>query len=276
MAASWLWNRRPVASPPSGGASIAILPFTSLSTDRKDDYFAEGLAVEMHDALAGVQGLKVAAQMTPKAGSRDADVKAIGKRLGVATVLDASVRRAGSHLRINARLSDTSTGYTLWSRIYDREMTDVFATQSEIANEVVRSLLGVLPGRREALAKRLAPTTSVAAFDAYLKGLRQLRLSAGDGDVDHAIGFFSQALAADRGFSRAQAGICRSQLRRFTNLRNADAYESARLACLRAQEMDPGSSEVDLALAEMHRVRGEFDKAIGYYSKAQSDSRAPA
>jgi TolB-like protein/DNA-binding winged helix-turn-helix (wHTH) protein/Flp pilus assembly protein TadD len=272
VATSWLWSRRPVAPPVPGSASIAILPFTSLGADRKDDYFAEGLAVEMHDALAGVQGLKVAAQMTPKAAGRDADVKAIGQRLGVAAVLDASVRRAGSRMRINARLSDTATGYTLWSRTYDREMTDVFATQSEIANEVVRSLLGVLPGRREILAERLAPTTSVAAFDAYLKGLRQLRLSAGDGDVDHAIGFFSQALAADGGFVRAQIGICRSELSRFEALRNADAFGRAHAACLRAEKMNPRLGEVNLALGELHRVRGEPGKAIEYYAKVEGNS----
>ena len=272
-AASWFWSRRPVAPPLPGGASIAILPFTNLSADRKDDYFAEGLAVEMHDALAGVQGLKVAARMSPAAaGNRDVDVKALGNRLGVATVLDASVRRAGSRMRINARLSDTSTGYTLWSRTYDRQMTDVFATQSEIANEVVQSLLGVLPGRREVLAKRLAPTTSVAAFDAYLKGLRQLRLSTSDGEVDHAIGFFSQALAADGGFVRAQIGICRSELSRFEALRNADAFGRAHAACLRAEKMNPRLGEVNLALGELHRVRGEPGKAIEYYAKVEGDT----
>lgn len=258
-------------------ASIAVLPFTSLSSSRDDSYFAEGLAVEMHDALAAVQGLKVAAQMSPSAASRGADAKSLGERLGVATVLDASVRRNGPRIRISARLSDTSSGYTLWSQTYDRHISDIFATQSEIANEVVQSLLGVLPGRREALAKRLTPTKNIAAFDAYLKGLQRLLRSDGDGNRDNAIVFFNQALAADSGFARAQAGICRSEVARFVNLRDAGAYERARATCQRAQEMDAGSSEVNLALAELHHARGDLGKAIKHYTKAQADpAREPA
>ena len=259
-------------------ASVAVLPFTSLSSDRDDSYFAEGLAVEMHDALAGVEGLKVAAQMSPGArNTRATDVKALGSALGVATVLDASVRRNGSRVRISARLSDTATGFTLWSHTYDRQMSDVFATQSEIAKEVVESLMGVLPGRSEALAKRLTPTRNVAAYDAYLKGLQQLRRADADGDARHAISFFSKALAADAGFARAQAGICLSQLRRFESVRDVDAYRRAHAACMRASGMDPALREVSLALAEMHRVRGEFGKAVAYYDKAlQAPSLRPA
>ena len=275
-AALWAWHDRATAPPAPADASIAILPFSNLGSS--DDYFAEGLAVEMHDALAGVEGLKVAALMSPAPTNRgDADVKALGSRLGVATVLDASVRRAGARVRINARLSDCTTGYTLWSRSYDRELSDVFATQSEIANEVVQSLLGVLPGRREALAERLTPTRNVAAFDAYLKGLQRLLRSDGSGSEEQAIGFFNQALAKDGGFSRAQAGICRSEAARFETRRDAGAFERAQAACGRAAKMDPGLSEVNLALAELHYVRGDIGKAIEHYAKAEVDpARRPS
>lgn len=275
-AALWAWNDR--ATAPPADASVAIRPFSNLDSDRSGDYFAEGLAVEMHDALAGVEGLKVAAQLSPASASlHGADVKALGSRLGVATVLDASVRRAGARVRINARLSDCTTGYTLWSRTYDRELSDVFATQSEIANEVVRSLLGVLPGRREALTQRLAPTKNVAAFDAYLQGLQRLLRSDGSGGEEQAIGFFNQALAADRGFARAQAGICRAEAARFETRRDADAFDRAQAACARAANMDPGLSEVNLALAELHYARGDIGKAIEHYAKAEVDpARRPS
>lgn len=272
IAAISLWDGRSSRSNPRAKASIAVMPFENLGGNRDDDYFAEGLALEMHDALAGVQGLTVAAEMSPAvAATRETDVKALGERLGVATVLDASVRREGTKLRINARLSDTTTGYTLWSKTYDHEIAGVFATQTEIADEVVRSLLGAIPGRNEALAKRLAPTRNVAAFDAYLMGLQQLRLSAVDGDIEHAIGLFKQALVADSGFALAQAGICRSELFRFESLRDANAYQRARDACLRAVKMDPGLGEVDLALGELHQARGKFDQALEYYAKAEAD-----
>ncbi|RZA25864.1 MAG: hypothetical protein EOP92_42930, partial [Lysobacteraceae bacterium] len=277
VAAASLWNDRSPAGSDRAPASIAVMPFVNLGKDRDDDYFAEGLALEMHDALAGVQGLTVAAEMSPAAAAnREADVKALGKRLGVATVLDASVRREGARVRISARLSDTATGYTLWSKTYDHQVDGVFATQTEIAEEVVRSLLGAIPGRREALARRLAPTRNVAAFDAYLRGLQQLRLSAVDGDLDHAIGLFKQALAADGRFALAQAGICRSELFRFEALRDAGAYARALESCGRAEKMDPGLDEVALAMGNLHHARGEFDLAIAQYARAEASPASKA
>lgn len=260
-------------------ASVAVLPFASLGPDRDQDFFAEGLAAEMHDALAGVEGLKVAARIPPSAAAGlDPDVRNVGKALGVATVLDASVRRDGDRIRINARLSDCTTGFTLWSESYEREVGDIFRTQTEIAEQVVQSLLGAMPGDREALAGRLAPTRSAAAFDAYLRGLQHLRLaSGGGGGVDTAVEWFDRALEEDSGFFRAQAGICRSQLVRFDADRNAQAFENARTACALAREMAPGSAEIDLALGDLHRASGDYEQAMAYYAKARRDqARAPA
>ena len=269
IASLWDWS---ASDPAATDASVVVMPFRNLSDNRDDDYFAEGLAVEMHDALAGVQGLKVAAQMSPAASNaRDADVKAVGKRLGVATVLHASVRRGGQSVRINAVLSDTSTGYTLWSHSYDRELSDVFATQIEIADEVVRSLMGVLPQQRETLVKRLQPTKNVAAFDFYLRGLQSLRRASGNDHGESAIGFFSTALAKDGNFARAQAAICMAEARRFEYWHDSGAYGRARSACARAREMDPESGEAVLALGNLHRVRGEYAEALGQYRKIADD-----
>ncbi len=260
----------PTARP--GEASIAVLPFTSLSDDRDDSYFAEGLAVEMHDALAGVPGLKVAARVASDPTAEGApDIRALGRTLGVATVLDASVRREGARVRINARLSDTASGFTLWSDSYERDAADVFAVQSEIASEVVQSLLGVLPGDRPALSARLAPTRNLDAYDAYLKGLQQLGTGGDDARLVNAVGFFNQALAADAGFARAQAGICRAEIARFEEARDTPAFERARAACARAQQMDPTLREVSLALGDLHRVRSEFAQATVHYTRALDD-----
>lgn len=278
------WIVRPPAPPPAPTpappprASIAVMPFSNLGPDRDDDYFAEGLALELHDALAGVEGLVVAARISPALAARsESDVRAIGERVGVATVLDATVRREGSRLRINARLSDTGSGYTLWSRAYDRELVDVFATQSEIASEVVTALLGVIPETHAQLTDRLTPTNNLAAFDAYLRGLQQLRLSGSSGSVDTAVGFFNRALSEDDGFVRAQAGICRSELARFTGLRSAEAFEAARTACARAREMDPGAPEVELALGDLHLAQARYDEAMAHYERARQDpAQAPS
>ena len=269
MWAGFYWLRPPALS---ASPSIAVLPFTSISSDPDDTYFAEGLAVEMHDALAGVQGLQVAAQLSPAmAPAADADVKALGTRFGVASVLGASVRREGARVRINARLSDTITGYTLWSHSYDRELSDVFATQGEIADEVVQSLMGVLPGQREALARRLRPTRDLAAFDSYLRGLQSLRSASGGDRGKSAIGFFNTALAKDAGFVRAQAALCRAEARRFEYWHDSEAYGRARRACTRAGELDPGSAEAALAFGNLHRVRREFPQALAQYRKVADD-----
>ncbi len=265
----WAQQRHDVAPAPRE-ASVAVLPFTTLSDDRQDRYFAEGLAAEMHAALAGVQGLKVAAWQSPSALQPDEDAVAVGKRLGVATVLDASVRRAGDHVRISARLADTRSGYTLWSRTYDRSLSDVFATQSDIAHEVATSLVGVMPDAGEGLRQRLQPTPNVAAFDAYLRGMQQL-LSPGGGGDERALVHFRQALEIDQRFARAQAGICRVELWRFENNRDAAAYERARLACLRAENMDPRMGEVVLALADLNRVQGDMARAEALYRRIEND-----
>ena len=265
-------DRRPQVQP--GDASIAVLPFVSLSDDRSDSYFAEGLAVELHDALAGVPGLKVASCRAQSAcGTRGADVRRIGKLLGVATVLDADVRREGQRVRINARLSDTRTGYTVWSGSYERELKGVFALQREIAGEVVRSLPRIKAPSGDTLARRLQPTQNVEAYDAYLKGVQQLE---GRQDGVAAIGFFSEALAADTGFARAQAGICRAEIVNFESTRDAAAFDRAAAACKRAAEMDPAMREVNLALGDLHQARSEPAKAIGFYRQALEDNALKA
>lgn len=265
--------RQQMQAPVKPEASIAVLPFSSLSSNPDDRYFAQGLAVEMHDALAGVPGLTVAAQLPPGSDLRNEDAKALGKRLGVAAVLDASVRRDDNRIRINARLSDTRTGFTLWTETYDRGMSDVFAMQSEIASSVLHELLGVLPGEHEALSKRLAPTDNIAAYEAYLKGLDSLLESGQSDHLVRAAAFFNAALEADPNFARAQAGLCRAEIGRFAASRDADAYPRAQAACDRALRMEPDLLEVSLALGDLQRMRGETAKAIEQYSKAVEDPK---
>ncbi|UNK49391.1 tetratricopeptide repeat protein [Lysobacter sp. S4-A87] len=275
IAAGGYWfGQRERAAAPVAEASIAVLPFVSLSADSQDSYFAEGLGVEMHDALAGVPGLRVVA--APGRGKQQVDIKALGAQLGVATLLDASVRREGPRVRISARLSDTRTGFTLWAHSYDRETGDVFALQSDIANEVVQALVGVLPGSgldsaRQALARRLTPTRNVAAYDAYLKGQQQIRVRGDKANPDSAITYFRGALAIDPGFARAQAGICRAEIDRFEGARDAAAFERAQSACKRASDMDPSLREVSLAMGDLHRARGESDAAVEQYTHALAD-----
>lgn len=267
LVAAFVWRRLPQPAP-AARASVAVLPFTSLGPSRDDGYFAEGLAIEMHDALAGVPGLQVVDARGARA--RD-DPRTLGRRYGVASVLDASVQRDGPRVRIHAWLSDARTGVTLWSERYDRESTDVFATQAQIAGEVVEALLGALPGEQADIARRLAPTRSLEAYDAYLKGMQRLYAPGGDAELSAAVALFEQALAADPSFARAQAGICRAQIARFEDARDVPAFERAQQACGRASSMDPALREVTLAQGELHRVRGDHARAIAYYRQALDD-----
>lgn len=271
-AMGWLWLGRSNHPAPPAEASVAVLPFASLSNDRSDRYFAEGLAVEMHDALAGIPGLKVAAHVAPStAGQAEVDPVALGRMLGVATVLDATVRREGPRVRINARLTDVSTGYTLWADSYERKAAGVFDMQSEIASKVVESLVGVLPTAQPQLTRRLKPTVSTAAYDAYLKGVQQLLVPRSEQALGRAVGFFREALKEDAGFARAQAGICRAEIHRFETARDAPAFNRASNACDRAARMDPELMEVSLAMGDLDRVRGEYPQAIEHYTRALQD-----
>lgn len=261
------WSRRSTGLPP-GAASVAVLPFNAVGASRGDRYFAEGLGIEMQDALARVPGLQVVAVRTPP--GRDAgDAQAVGKRLGVAHVLEASVRRDGRRVRVNARLSDPRSGVIRWSGRFDREDADVFGLQAEIAGEVVQSLLGVLPDHT--VARRLAPTRSVTAYDAYLKGLQHLHGSDGDSGLRHAVAHFRSALETDPGFARAQAGICRAELVRFEYVLDAAAFRRAEGACQRAARMAPDLREVDLALGGMYRAQGQYGRALPHLTRALDD-----
>ncbi len=257
--------------PPVGEASVAVMPFRSLSADRGDRYFAEGLAVEMHGALAGVPGLKVAALVPGRDDDTPGDPRELGKRLGVANVLDASVRREGPRVRISARLTDTRSGFVLWSQTYDRQNSDIFSTQAEIASKVVEALMGVLPPDPPALARRLHPTSRLSAYEPYLKGLQLLQGTASTEQLTEAVAHFEQALQQDPAFARAQAGICRARIRAFELTRDVGVYARAQAACLQAARLDPRLGEVHLAMGDLHRARNELDAARESYTQALQD-----
>ena len=138
--------------------SIAVLPFANMSADPEQEYFCDGLAEELIDALARLEGLRVVARTSAfQFRGKEIDLRDVGKKLRVNTVLEGSVRKAGSRLRVNAQLINTDDGYHLWSERYDREMDDVFAVQDEIARTVVERLKVKLLGDEDAW--HVPPTT---------------------------------------------------------------------------------------------------------------------
>lgn len=270
--AMFAWRQRS-PPPPLAEASIAVRPFSSGDGRPEDRYFADGLAAEVRDALAGVPGLKVAAQPPaddPALGSYDA--QRWGKTVGVASVLDASVTRSErGALRLRARLTDTASGAALWTGSYEREAGDVFALQNALASEVVHELLGQLPDVDRQLGKRLAPTRDVGAYDDYLRGLSELQRPRGEGSYERALDAFRRALVRDPQFARAQAGICRVEIARLESVSDAAAFQRARQACTQATRMDASLTEGTLAMADIARASSEDAKAMALYRQALAD-----
>jgi TolB-like protein len=185
--------------------SIAVLPFVDLSGAPGNEYFGDGLAEELLNALAGIDGLKVAARTSAFAlKNTSLDVRAIGDTLGVATVLEGSVRRSADRVRITAQLIDAQTGYHIWSESYDRPMTELFTVQSDLAGEIVEALAIRLSVADSALHR--GGTSDVEAYDLYLLG-RQNWASRQMPALREAIGHFEAALARDSSFALAWSGL---------------------------------------------------------------------
>jgi TolB-like protein/Tfp pilus assembly protein PilF len=200
---AWYFARRPapvVHAPPS----IAVLPFLNLSSDKEQEYFADGLAEELLDLLAKVPGLRVAARTSSFTfKGKDVDLRAVGRQLNVTQVLEGSVRRSGDRIRITTQLINVSDGYHLWSETYDRQLTEVFAMQDEIATAVVVALklrLLRIPDSRE------RRTAVPAAYSHYLLGRRSF-LRGSLEDFRRAEASYQQALALDPGYAPAWAGL---------------------------------------------------------------------
>jgi serine/threonine-protein kinase len=195
------------SSPPAGpeGPSIAVLPFTNLSADPDSEFFGDGLAEEILNALAQIDGLRVAARSSSFSfKGKDIDVGEIAARLHVATVLDGSVRRAGSRVRVTLRLIDGTSGFQSWSERYDRDMADIFDVQDEIARAVAAKLKVTLAGgASQRLAKQL--TTNVEAYELYLRG-RALITKRGK-HVGPGMDCLKRAVELDPAFAVAWAGL---------------------------------------------------------------------
>ena len=185
--------------------SIAVLPFDDMSPGKDQDYFWEGMAEEVINALTGLEGLHVASRTSAfLAKANKFDIAEIGSRLNVETVLEGSVRKAGNRLRVTAQLIKVSDGYHVWSERYDRDMDDIFAAQDDIARTVVEKLKVKLLGGSD--VRTLKPTENVEAYILCLKGrYHQKRLTAPA--LERSLDYFSRALAAEPDYARAHAGI---------------------------------------------------------------------
>ena len=184
--------------------SIAVLPFANLSADRENEYFGDGLAEEIINALAQVEGLKVIARTSAFSfKGKNEDVRNIAQALGVTNVLEGSVRRAGDRIRVTAQLIAAADGTHLWSERYDRPMTDVFAMQDEIANSITNALKGKLGGA-SASPRHYKPR--LPAYETFLRGRAHLTQFTSDA-WNRAKNLFDQAIALDPEYADPHAEL---------------------------------------------------------------------
>ncbi|MGB3563796.1 MAG: protein kinase, partial [Thermoanaerobaculia bacterium] len=240
--------------------SMAVLPLADLSPDKDQDYFCEGIAEEIINALVKIEGLRVASRTsTFQIKESVSDIREIGERLKVETVLGGSVRKAGDRIRITAQLIKVADGYHIWSERYDRELKDVFAIQDEIAQSIVEALqVKLAPTEKGGIEKA---TTSVQAYDYYLKG-RKFFYQFRQQGIEFARQMFARAIIIDPQYARAYAGVadCCSFLYMYfesteDNLNEADA------ASQKAIECNPDSAEAHASRGLALSLRQEFDKA---------------
>jgi TolB-like protein/DNA-binding winged helix-turn-helix (wHTH) protein/Tfp pilus assembly protein PilF len=245
--------------------SVAVLPFADLSTARDQGYFCDGLAEELIGALSGVEGLFVASRTSSfQFRSMGGDMWTIGERLNVATVLEGSVRKEGSRVRVNAQLISVADNGHLWSAIYERELEDVFAIQEEIAESVVGALRVVLSDR-ERLALRSLPRAEPTAYEWYLRG-RQVGAQSGRGELEAARQMFRRALELDPRYAPALAGVahCCAWLYLYWGAAEDEvdtAEETSRRAIALAPDLADAHMGRALVLAIKGRVR-EADAAL--------------
>jgi eukaryotic-like serine/threonine-protein kinase len=233
-------------------ASIAVLPFVNLSADKENEYFGDGLAEEIINALAKVPELRVIARTSAFAfRGKEQDLRTIGERLRVGTILEGSVRRAGNRIRVTAELIKVADESHLWSEGYDREMTDIFAIQDEISKAIANAL-------KVKLATPRRPTANIEAFQSYLKGLYWYQRYNPE-SLAKAKESFEQALGHDPGYAPAYAGLA------------VFYYGLGALGIRRMGEMAPlakAASEkalaIDQTLSEAHSVLGLITGAVEY------------
>jgi len=246
--------RHPVQAPVP--QSIAVLPFVNLSSDPENEYFADGITEDVIAQLAKVHALRVMSRTSVMPfKNRVASLKEIGAQLEVATLLEGSVRKIGNRVRIVAQLIDAAADRHLWAETYDRDLTDIFAIQSDVALQIATALKAELSPKERARIER-EPTQDVEAYEHYLRG-RHAYVRFTSEDMHRSIGHFEQAIARDPRFALAYVGLSMAyteleEVGEIAELRGLDRAETRRRAVTAAEkalELDPESGDAHCARA---------------------------
>jgi TolB-like protein/tetratricopeptide (TPR) repeat protein len=243
--------------------SVAVLPFTNLSGDPTQDYFSDGISEELINALAHVDALQVSARTSSFSfKGKDVDIATIARKLNVAAVLEGSIRRSGTMVRITAQLINTVNGFHMWSQSYDRDLSDILTFQTDIATTVAKEMQVKLLGD-EAARIEVGGTRNSEAYDAYLRGM-QIEVMVQDiPSSRRALAAFDQAIALDPSFAAAYTHRARA-LRSVANFSTEpgavkDLYAAARQAAERAVTLAPEYADAHMALGWEVLVNGFLD-----------------
>ena len=246
-------------SPPAH--SVAVLPFTNLSGDVKQEYFSDGLSEELINALSHIGALEVVARTSSFSfKGQNVDIGTIARKLNVAALLEGSVRRSNNKVRITAQLINAVNGFSIWSQDYDRDLNNIVAVQTDIARAVAQQLQVQLLGDEAARIER-GGTRQTEAHDAYLRGLHSLNLRTKEAS-NLSIAEFSRATVIDPNYALAYAALARaySLAQVFGGGTAAQTMPKARNAALRALELDDSLGEAHATLAFV-KVHYEYDWA---------------
>ncbi len=251
--------------------SIAVLPFTNMSGDKEQEYFADGIADDLITDLSKLPGLDVIARnSTFYYKGKSVKVRDVAAELGVRYILEGSVRRAGGQVRINAQLIDARTGKHLWAERYDRDLTDIFAVQDGVVRHIVDSLSVKLTANdRARLRKR--ETESIEAYDLALRG-RKLMLSFDRDDAGRARSYFEKAIALDPSYARAYVALGRlyhEAWRLWGEDRDGNLARAIELGT-KAVALDPDAPDAHMLLAQIHNHQGRASEAQRYIQKAMA------
>lgn len=261
----------PVRPVQKGEPKVAVLPFVDMSLEHDQEYFCDGITEEILNALSLVKGLRVVSRSSAyqfKGGAYD--VRDIGKRLGVGSVVEGSVRKAGARVRITVQLVQVSDGYHLWSQRFDRELSDVFAIQDEIAEAITENLrVQLVKGNEPAAAK---PKVDVDAYNHYLQGRFFLNQRTSEALAKSRV-CFEEAVRAEPSYAAAHAGL--SEILFLQSMRTSDEEkrqvmtERAREAAALAVRLDDASVEAYVALAVVYyRIYRKWSEADELFRKA--------
>jgi adenylate cyclase len=253
---------------PAPIASIAVLPFTDMSPGRDQDYLCEGLAEELIDALTHIDGLRVAARSSAfQFRGAGLDVKHVGRELGVDSLLEGSVRKAGDRLRITVQLIDTESGWHKWSERFDRELGDLFAIQDEIAETVAAMLRGTALSPRERRAVR-RPQTATDTYEYFLRGRQSLHRMTRP-DLERSREMFRAAIELDAEYAPAWAGLATAHAQQFEwwGSDPADLGEADRASRI-AMELNPGLADAHVARGFALSLHRDYDAAEKHFEAA--------